>query len=56
MEKLKVASFFAGVGGIDLGFEKAGFHVVWANEIDRDASKTYSLNFTKNLRSKAHFL
>lgn len=30
----KCASFFAGVGGIDLGFEKFGFETVYANEFD----------------------
>lgn len=40
-----VASFFAGVGGIDLAFEQAGFKVVYANEIDKNAAKTYELNF-----------
>ena len=31
MKKMKVASFFAGVGGIDLGFEQTGnFEVVFA--------------------------
>ena len=29
---MNVVSFFAGAGGLDLGFEKAGFNVVWANE------------------------
>lgn len=43
--KHTVASFFAGVGGIDLGFEKAGFKVIFANEIDSNASKTYLRNF-----------
>lgn len=42
--KLKVASFFAGVGGIDIAFNKAGFDVVWANEIDKLPIMTYSLN------------
>lgn len=40
-----VASFFAGVGGIDLAFEQAGFKVIYANEIDKNAAKTYELNF-----------
>ena len=31
---MQVVSFFAGCGGLDLGFEQAGFHVVWANEFD----------------------
>lgn len=43
--KIKVASMFAGIGGIDLGFEQAGYKVVWANEIDKYACQTYRLNF-----------
>lgn len=43
--KIKVASMFAGIGGIDLGFNKAGFEIVWANEIDKYACKTYTENF-----------
>lgn len=46
MEKLKCASFFAGVGGIDLGFENTdAFEVIYANEIDEYAVKTYEANF-----------
>lgn len=36
---------FAGIGGIDLGFKQAGCEIVWANEIDKYACKTYRLNF-----------
>lgn len=42
---MTVGSLFAGIGGIDLGFKQAGFDILWANEIDRDACKTYKLNF-----------
>ncbi len=42
---LTVASFFAGVGGIDLGFEKAGFKTIYANEFDNYAAETFELNF-----------
>lgn len=41
---MRIASFFAGVGGIDLGFQQAGFDVVYANEIDKNAVKTYEAN------------
>lgn len=44
MEKTAV-SLFAGVGGIDLGFERAGFKTIFANEMDEYARQTYSLNF-----------
>ncbi len=49
MKEYKVGSLFAGIGGIDSAFEKAGFKVVWANEIDSDACKTYALNFPDTL-------
>ena len=42
---MRVASLFSGIGGIDLGFKQAGFDIVWANEFDRDAAKTYRYNF-----------
>ncbi|WP_273401385.1 DNA (cytosine-5-)-methyltransferase [Traorella massiliensis] len=45
-KKLKIASFFAGVGGIELGFKEAGFsEPVYANEYDKNAIKTYEKNF-----------
>lgn len=31
---LRVASFFAGIGGFDLGFERAGMEVVWQCEVN----------------------
>ncbi len=37
-------SFFAGCGGMDLGFIQAGFEVVGANEYDTEASLTYMVN------------
>ena len=41
-----VASFFAGVGGIDLGFEQTGkCKTIYANEFDRYASETFEKNF-----------
>lgn len=45
MSELKVASFFAGVGGIDIGFKDAGFKTIYANEFDRYAADTFEYNF-----------
>ena len=39
-----MAGLFAGVGGLELGFKQAGFAPVLANEIDKYAGVTYSLN------------
>jgi len=45
-DKYRVCSLFAGIGGIDLAFKQAGFEIVWANEIDKYACKTYKYNFS----------
>jgi DNA (cytosine-5)-methyltransferase 1 len=47
--KIKVGSLYAGVGGICLGFIKAGFKIAWANEFDKNACVTYSKNFSHKL-------
>ncbi|MBT2729214.1 DNA cytosine methyltransferase [Bacillus sp. ISL-75] len=39
-----VVSLFAGAGGLDTGLKMAGFNVIWANEIDKDACETYVAN------------
>lgn len=40
----RLISLFSGCGGLDLGFEKAGFERVWANDFDADAQAVYALN------------
>ncbi len=42
---MKILSLFTGAGGLDLGFEKAGFEVVWANEFDKTIWETFEANF-----------
>lgn len=45
-EPMTCASFFAGVGGIDLGFEMTGsFKTIYANEFDPYPAETFELNF-----------
>jgi DNA (cytosine-5)-methyltransferase 1 len=41
---MKIVSFFAGAGGLDLGFQNAGFDVIWANEYDKEIWETYEKN------------
>lgn len=42
---MKVAAFFSGCGGLDLGFLQAGYDIVWANDFDKYAVQTYNRNF-----------
>ena len=35
--KYKIASLFSGCGGLDLGFIKSGYEVVWANDFFKEA-------------------
>ncbi len=42
---MKLVSLFTGAGGLDLGFEKVGFQVIWANEFDKSIWKTFEHNF-----------
>ena len=42
---LKTIDLFAGVGGIRLGFEEAGFETVFANDFESQCKDTYDLNF-----------
>ena len=43
-KRLTAISLFSGAGGMDVGFEEAGIQVLWANEINKDAAKTYKAN------------
>ncbi|MFH0985182.1 MAG: DNA cytosine methyltransferase [Candidatus Omnitrophota bacterium] len=41
MKHIPILSFFSGGGFLDIGFEKAGFNVVWTNEINPDFAELY---------------
>lgn len=49
---MKVGGLFAGIGGIELGFKRAGFEISWANEIDAKACITYRANHSHTLVHK----
>lgn len=42
--KIQGISLFSGAGGMDVGFQRAGVKVIWANEINKDAYETYKAN------------
>lgn len=37
-----LVSLFCGAGGLDMGFENAGFRTLWANDFDQDACNTHA--------------
>ncbi len=43
----RTLDLFAGVGGIRLGFENAGFKTIFANDFDKTCKETYDLNFSE---------
>lgn len=40
----RLVSLFSGCGGMDKGFENAGYRRVWANDFDKDAQAVFRLN------------
>ena len=44
---MKLLSLFSGCGGLDLGFERAGFEIPVANEFDSSIWKTFKINHPK---------
>lgn len=47
--KLTAVSLFTGAGGMDIGFERAGIEVVFANELMSEAAATYNANHTAGI-------
>ena len=46
---MDIVSLFSGAGGLDRGFEAAGFNTIWANEYDKDIWETYEKNFPNTI-------
>jgi len=50
---MNFVSLFSGAGGLDLGFEAAGWDCVYASDIDADAVATLKLNQGKRVHDRA---
>ena len=46
MNKLTVGSLFSGIGGIDLGLQRAGFEIKWQVEIDEYCQKVLAKHWS----------
>ena len=46
---MKAISLFSGAGGLDVGFQKAGVDIIWANDFDKDACATYKANIGNHI-------
>lgn len=53
MIRPKALSLFSGAGGCSLGFKNAGFDVLYASDIDREAVNTYRKNFQNTFVEEA---
>ena len=46
---IKVVSLFSGGGGLDLGFKKAGYDIIWAVDNNPNAVETYRVNLGNHI-------
>jgi DNA (cytosine-5)-methyltransferase 1 len=44
MSKGNIVSLFSGAGGLDLGFKKSGYNIIFANDFDESIKPTYDAN------------
>lgn len=47
---MKAISLFSGAGGMDVGFRRAGFEILWANDFDKAAVETYERNLGAHIQ------
>ena len=46
---MKVAGFFSGIGGIELGFKQAGFEIIYSNELANKVIELLKVNHPNKL-------
>lgn len=47
---MKGISLYSGAGGLDIGFRKAGFEMIWANDFNKNACESYAKNIGDHIR------
>jgi len=52
--KIPILSFYSGGGFMDMGFEQAGFEIVWTNEFDKDFAKLHAAGITSWRKSQGN--
>ena len=52
--KIPILSFYSGGGFLDMGFEKAGFEIIWTNEVDEIFAKLHAAGITSWRKSKGN--
>lgn len=52
---MEIVSLFSGCGGLDLGFTKAGFNLVYANDNDKKVWETFEKNHTIAIDKRSLF-
>ncbi len=46
---IQTVSLFSGGGGLDLGFQREGYEVIWANDVEKNAAATYRRNLGSHI-------
>lgn len=54
IKNIPVLSFFSGGGFMDLGFEEAGYEVIWSNEFDKAFAELHAAGITSYRKSKGN--
>src|SRR6266542_6161988 len=52
--KIPILSFYSGGGFMDMGFEMAGFEIVWTNEFDKVFAKLHAAGITSWRKSRGN--
>jgi DNA (cytosine-5)-methyltransferase 1 len=52
--KIPILSFFSGGGFMDMGFEQAGFDIIWTNEFDETFAKLHAAGITSWRKSQGN--